>query len=272
MTGIEHTQGATAPPTGSRGGTVLRDTRTAFRRQIIPELREPVGILFSMAQPLLFLAFFGPLLSGFEGFGQAGAEAAWQWFIPSVLVMMCIFGPMMSGYTLLTELMGGAMERLLVTPMNRTAMLVGRTMKESVILLVQALLIIAIGIPLGFEPHLLGAVLAVLMLVVFATGLSALSAVLAIHAAPSGSLFYIVTQMLMFPLLLLSGILLPMDAGPQWLQVLSQLNPFTYLAEAQRALFDGALVDPAVAYGGLAALAVAVVGLALGTRAMRSAV
>ncbi|GAA3742314.1 ABC-2 type transport system permease protein [Spinactinospora alkalitolerans] len=244
----------------------VRDTATVFSREFTPMLREPLGLVFDMAQPLLFLFLFGSLLDGTPGLGGA---TSWQWFVPGILVMMCLFGPMSAGYNLLVELIGGSTERMLVTPLNRTAMLVGRTLKESVILLVQAVLIIAVALPLGFRLHPAGVLAGLALLIVFGVGLGSLSFVLAIKSQPGGTLFYVVTQMLMFPLLLLSGLLLPVDFGPAWLQVLAGLNPVSHIADAQRALFAGRLFDASVLHGALAACAIAAVGLALGNRAMR---
>jgi ABC-2 type transport system permease protein len=245
--------------------TFLRDTTTVFSREFAPVVRGPVGLLFEMGQPLLFLFLFGSLLDGAVG-------ASWQWFVPGILVMMCLTGPMSSGYTLLVELIGGSMERMMVTPLNRTAMLVGRTMKEMIILLAQALLIIVLSIPLGFELHVAGVLAGLAQLVVFGVGLGSLSFVLAIKSAPGGTLFYIVSQSIMFPLLLLSGVLLPLETAPGWLRVIGQVNPVTYLVDAQRALFSGDLANPSILYGTAAACAIAAVGLHLGNRAMRKGV
>jgi ABC-2 type transport system permease protein len=151
-------------------------------------------------------------------------------------------------------------------------MLVGRTMKEMAVLLCQSVLIIALAVPLGFRLHLAGVLAGLALLVLFGIGLGALSFVLAFKSAPSGTLFYIVTQTLLFPLLLLSGVLLPMDSGPDWLRVVGQLNPISYIVEAQRALFAGNLTDLSVLSGTAAAALVAAVGLVLGNRAMRKGV
>ncbi|MEV5895602.1 ABC transporter permease [Nonomuraea fuscirosea] len=245
--------------------TFLRDTATVFTREFRPSLRNPAGLLFEMGQPLLFLFLFGSLLDGAVG-------SSWQWFVPGILVMMCLTGPMSAGYTLLVELIGGAMERLLVTPLNRTAMLVGKSAKAMLTLLVQAVLIIALAIPLGFELHVAGVVAGLAQLVLFGVGLGAFSFVLAIKSAPGGTLFYIVSQSIVFPLLLLSGVLLPLESAPGWLRAAGQLNPITYIVDAQRALFAGDLTSPSVLYGTAAACAVAAVGLYLGNRALRQGV
>jgi ABC-2 type transport system permease protein len=243
----------------------LRDTATVFSREFVPSLREPYALVYAMGQPLVFLLLFGSLLGG--ALGQGGSS--WQWFVPGILVMMCLFGPMGAGYSLLIELTGGSLERMLVTPLNRTAMLIGRTLKESVVLLVQAVLIIALASALGLELYPAGMLAGLVLLTVFGVGLSSLSFVLAIKSRPSGNLFWTVTQTLMFPLLLLSGVLLPMDFGPAWIQAVGSVNPITYIVDAERALFAGDLASLPVLYGTIAVCAVAVAGLALGNRTMR---
>ncbi|MGH9156563.1 MAG: hypothetical protein ACRD1K_12165 [Acidimicrobiales bacterium] len=65
--------------------------------------------------------------------------------------------------------------------------------------------------------------------------------------------------------------LLPIDDGPGWIQMLSKLNPLTYLVDAERVLFAGAVTEATVAYGMVASLAVLAIGLRVGIRAMRSA-
>ncbi|MFC4061975.1 ABC transporter permease [Planomonospora corallina] len=250
----------------------LRDTATVFSREFRPVLRDPLGLLFTMGQPLLFLFLFGPLLAGTPGVGDGIGASPWQWFVPGILVMMCLSGPMMAGYTLLVELLGGSLERLMVTPLSRTAMLVGRTLKEFAILLAQAVLIIVLAVPLGFRPDPAGVLTGLALLAVFGVGLGALSFVLAIASQPGGELFYGVTQMVMFPLLLLSGMLLPMDAGPAWLRTAASVNPVAHIVEAERALFAGRFADASLPYGVLAACAVAAAGLALGVRSMRRGV
>jgi ABC-2 type transport system permease protein len=182
---------------------------------------------------------------------------------------MCLSGPMAAGYLMLVELLGGSLERLTVTPLNRTAMLVGRTLKEMAVLLCQAVLIILLAIPLGFRLYPAGVLAGLAMLIVLGVGLGALSFVLAIKSVPSGTLFYVVTQMVMFPVLLLSGVLLPVESGPAWLRVVGQINPISYIVNAQRALFSGDLTDPSILYGTAATCLIAVLGLWLGNRAMK---
>ena len=107
-------------------------------------------------------------------------------------------------------------------------------------------------------------------ILIFGVGLGALSYALAVASKGQDWIFWTVQQTLMFPMLLLAGILLPLEGGPGWMRALSKANPLTYLVDAERALFDGELIDAAVARGVVAGAATCAVGLAVGVRVMRS--
>jgi ABC-2 type transport system permease protein len=237
------------------------DVAIAFRREFAPLVRNWYFVLFGLMQPLLYLALFVPLLGG---------ESPMQWFVPGMIVMLTLFTTATCGWTLTEELMSGAFERFLATPMSRPAVLVGRALKELVPLLVQAIVIIAIALPFGLALHVGAMALGLALLLAFGIGIAAMSYALAIATRRDGSVFYMVTHSVALPLMLLAGVLLPMDRAPHWLQLASRANPLTYLVEAERALFAG-VIDASVAYGAGVAAAVAVLGLALGTAAIRRA-
>ncbi|GAA2615231.1 ABC transporter permease [Dactylosporangium fulvum] len=246
----------------------VTDAGTVFAREMMPTFRNPIGILFMMAEPAVFLLLFGPLLSGMPG---TGGGTPWEWFVPGILVMLALFGTTGAGYSLLVELTGGSLERMLVTPLNRTAMLIGRTLKEIVTLLLQAVLIVLVVLPFGLRPHPVGLAAALVLLATFGTGLGGLAFALAIAARRQQELFYGVQQVVLFPVVLIAGVLLPTEAAPGWLRALSRVNPVTYVVDAERALFRGDVWSAEVVYGLAAAAGIAAAGLALGTRAMRRA-
>ncbi|MBC6470447.1 ABC transporter permease [Actinomadura alba] len=245
---------------------LITDTATVFSRELRPVLRNPFSVIFTMVQPLFFLALFAPLLP--DG---AGDESTLQWFIPGIVVMSCLFGTSATGSNLLYEIQTGSHERMLVSPLSRPALIMGRALKEIVPMFAQAAIIVVVTIPFGFRLHLAGAIIGLLILSVFCLGLGALSYTLALASKNQEWMFWAVQQTLIFPLLLLAGMLLPLDGGPGWLRALSRFNPLTYVVDAERALFSGEIATAAVAGGVVAAVAVAVVGLLIGTRAMRRA-
>jgi ABC-2 type transport system permease protein len=238
------------------------DILTVFSRELRPTLRNPFTIIISMVQPLVFLALFAPLLPKTDG-------SALQWFVPGIVVMSCLFGASMTGSNLLFEIQTGSHERMLVTPLRRPALLVGRALKEIVPMFAQAALIVLVCLPFGFELHLGGALVGMLILAAFCTGLGALSYTLALASKNQEWLFWTVQQTLLFPLLLLAGVLLPLDDGPGWLRTLATANPLRYVVDAERSLFAGDVWASTTTTGLLAAAIVSVLGIAVGVRAMR---
>jgi ABC-2 type transport system permease protein len=103
----------------------------------------------------------------------------------------------------------------------------------------------------------------------FCVGLGALSYTLALASKNQEWLFWTVQQTLLFPLLLLAGMLLPIDGGPGWLRTMARFNPLTYVVDAERALFQGDIWAATTVTGALSAAAVGVLGLAIGVRAMK---
>jgi ABC-2 type transport system permease protein len=241
---------------------MLTDTLTVFSRELRPTLRDPFTIIISMVQPLVFLGLFAPLLPGGDG------GAALQWFVPGMIVMSCLFASSMTGSNLLFEMQTGSHERMLVTPLRRPALLIGRALKEIVPMVVQAALIVVVCLPFGFRLNLAGAVLGLIILAAFAVGLGALSYTLALASKRQEWLFWTVQQTLLFPLLLLAGVLLPLDGGPGWLRALAAWNPLRYVVEAERALFNGDVWATTTVTGLLAAVGVGAFGLLVGVRAM----
>lgn len=246
--------------------TFLHDVRTAFVREIKPTLAGPTWIAFGLVQPLLYIAFFVPLLGD-----VGGAGSALQWFVPGMIVMLTLFGTAMVGWSLTEELTSGVLERFLATPMSRPAMIFGRSLKEMFPLVLQALAMIVIGLPFGLALFPLEMLIGLVLLALFGAGVAALSYALAITAKHNTSLFYMVSQSVALPLMLLGGVLLPIENGPGWLYAVSRFNPLTYLVEAERALFAGELLSLTVGYGVLVALATAAVGLAIGARTIHRA-
>jgi ABC-2 type transport system permease protein len=240
---------------------MLTDTLTVFSRELRPTLRNPFTIIISMVQPLVFLALFAPLLP---------TSDALQWFVPGSVVMSCLFASSMTGSNLLFEIQTGAHERMLVTPLRRPALLIGRALKEIVPMVAQAALIVLVCLPFGYRLNLAGAIAGLIILAGFCVGVGALSYTLALASKNQDWLFWTVQQTLLFPILLLAGVLLPLDGGPGWLRAMAAWNPLRYVVDAERALFNGDLWQSTTVTGLLAAAGVGVFGVLVGVRAMRN--
>ena len=262
-----HIQTPQAPPIRLAPRTgVVTDTWNVLVRELRPVLRDPFSALFSLVQPLVFLGLFGPLLVASSG--MATGETL-QWFVPGILVMVALFGTGSSGANLLGEMQTGSHERTLVAPLQRSALLMGRALKEVVPLIVQGLVICLVALPFGFTLSVPGLLIGFLLLAVFGIGFGALSCSVALACRGRDWMFWIIHQTLIFPLMILSGMLLPLDGAPGLMRVAAAANPLSYVVQAERDLFAGQLATSEVLGGFVAATATAVVGLWVGIRAMR---
>ena len=244
--------------------TLATDTWNVMTRELKPVWREPVSVLFAMAQPLVFLGLFAPLLPAVEG------GSALQWFVPGIISMTALMGASFTGANLTQEMVTGSHERLLVSPLSRTSLLLGRALKEVVPLLMQAAIILVVVTPFSFDLHLTHVLVGMVVLAAFSIGVGSLSFALALASKGQDWLFWTVQQTLVFPLLLLAGVLLPLDGAPGWLRGAAALNPLKYVVEAERALFAGTSPAGTVAAGAIAAAVVMLGGLWVGVRAMRA--
>ena len=247
----------------------IRDTWLIFRRSLVLTLRQPTWLIFGIMYPLLYLVLFGPLLDGVVS-QAGGGVGAYNWFVPGLLVQVALFGSAFVGFGLIAELRYGVVERMRVTPMSRTAMLLGRSLRDVVLLLVQALLMVALSIPFGLHLDPAGVAVSFGLLALLGLVMAPLSYAAAL-ALRSEDAFAPLIQGVTFPLLLLSGILLPMTLAPDWLRFLSTINPLTHAVDAVRALFNGQWGEPEIMIGTVVTAILAVVGVWVASRAFTRA-
>ena len=248
--------------------TPVRDTWNVMVRELRPVVRDPFSLIFSLLQPLVFLGLFGPLLvSG----STAPVSETLAWFVPGILVMIALFGSGVTGSNLLFEMQTGSHERTLVAPVTRSSLLIGRALKEMGPIIVQAAVIALATIPFGFEINIAGALIGLVLLSIFGMGLGSLSYALALASRNKDWLFWSIQQATIFPLMILSGMLLPLENGPEWMRVAAAFNPLSFVVAAERALFAGDIGSVTVLWGFVAALILAAVGLVVGIRAMQRA-
>jgi ABC-2 type transport system permease protein len=222
--------------------TLLRDTWMVFTRQMTLVLRNPVWLIVGLMQPLYFLLLFGPLLK--NALHTSSAEA-YRFFVPGLLVQLAMFGTLFVGFGLIAELRAGVIERSRVTPVSRVALLLGRSLRDVLTLLVQATVLVVMAIPFGLSVNVGDVVLAFLLVGLIALLLSAISYALALIVKNEDA-FAPLTNTLIMPVWLLAGIFLPMTFAPGWLKAISEWNPFTWAVDGTRALFAGDPGNPAV--------------------------
>jgi ABC-2 type transport system permease protein len=246
----------------------LRDSWLIFGRYLRQSLRNPIWVLVGMAQPVMYLALFGPLLQGVAKAPGFPAGDPWQVYVPGLLVQMGMFGSLFVGFGIISEWRLGVLERMRVTPVSRLALLLGRVLRDVLVLLVQSIILVVAGFALGLQAPLLGVCIGLGFVMLLAVSAASLSYTAGLATKNEG-IYAPMLNMVALPLLLLSGILLPMSLAPPWLDFLSSLNPLRHIVEGMRDAFLGEYVTAKVGIGLAVALVLAVVSLALGTRTFK---
>ena len=242
----------------------VRETFIVFRRQLRIALRNPAWVIIGLVQPLLYLALFGPLLEPLAG--TFGADNAYALFVPGLLVQLGLFGALFAGFGLVAEWRAGVIEAERVTPASRTALLFGRVLLNAVQLLVQAVVLVLLGFAFGLRASVPGIVFGIVLTVLLGAACACASNAIGL-LSKSEDVLAPVLNSISLPVLLLSGILLPITR-PDWLKGLADVVPTKHVVDAIRTVFTGSF-DSTVWWGTFWAVAVFAAAGWWGTRVFR---
>jgi ABC-2 type transport system permease protein len=217
----------------------LRETWIVVVRSLRLSVRTPAWVFLGLVQPLLYLVLFGPLLERVvEATPDLPPGNTWQIFVPGLLVQLGLFGTAFVGFGVIAERRSGVLCRLQATPVHRSALLLGRVLRDVLVLVIQAILLVAAAMPFGLRLRIPGAALALLIVVLLGAAFASLSYAAALALKSEDALAPALNGTAV-PLLLLSGVLLPMSLAPRWLRTLSEINPLSHVVNAMRTCFVG---------------------------------
>ena len=217
---------------------MLRDTYLIAKHELLVTARNPFWIFFGLFQPIVYLLLFAPFLKGVASAPGFPGEDSIQFFAPGLLIMNAMFNAGFAGFGIIEKMRSGFLERLRVTPINRFALVLGFVLVSTIEILLQSVLLVAVSLLFGLEVTVLGLALLVVLLVLVATAMASASFALALIVKDEGILAG-VTNFFTLPLLLLSGVLLPIAFAPALIRALAALDPFRYAADAARDLIVG---------------------------------
>jgi len=246
---------------------LLQDTALIYGRYLRQSLRSRFALLFGVLMPLLYLLFFGPLLTGLP---LGGSGSSWQVLVPGLLLQLGLFGASYSGFTIIIEKSQGVVERMRVTPVRRLALLLGRVLRDATVFVFQAVLLVPAAVATGLRAPLGGILIGFVFVALLTVSLGSLSYAAAMKVDTSQEFGPLINAMTM-PSMLLSGLMLPMTLAPAWLDALSHLMPFRYLVDAVRDAYVGSYTTVHMLYGVLVAVGLAVLAVTVGTRVFRTA-
>ena len=251
-------------PTDDRTGELTRsrnsflgDAWVNFKRWNLKAVRNPFVLVVSLVQPIIFLVLFTEVFGNVAGSavnrGLPGISYE-TYLVPAIAIQVALAAAITSGIGLVNDIESGMFEKVLVSPMNRTAVFLGKTAAEMFRIAIQISIILGLGVVLGADvtTGVAGAVGIVAVGMLFSLWFLALSNSLAVLTRDQESTI-IAANLLQFPLLFLSTAFLPLDSLPGWVQTFATYNPVTYGVDAARSLMldrDVMTVLDVTAFGG----------------------
>jgi ABC-2 type transport system permease protein len=194
-------------------------------------------VIIGVLQPLLYLLLFAPMLKSIASTPGFPAGGAYNVFVPGLLIQLALFGASGVGFGLIAELRDGVVERLRVTPVSRLALLLGRSLRDVQTLVIQSIILVVAALPFGLDLHPVGLLIMLALLALVGLLMASVSYALALWLRDEDSfapLLFTAT----LPLLLLSGVLLPLSLAPGWLRRVANADPLSYAVDAARAIFN----------------------------------
>lgn len=227
----------------------LSDTFHLLQRHVRATVRVPIWIAVILVQPIIWLTLFGQLfrrivdLPGFE------TSSYIQYLTPGVVIMTALFSSLWSGMGLIEDLNDGVVDRMLVTPVHRGALIAARVLHAALIVSIQSLIILGLGFLLGvrFDSGVAGILITILPAVLLGAAIAALSNGLALLARREETLVAVVNFFGM-PLTFLSTAFIATELIPEWMRVVARGNPVDWAVHAARAAMLDQFAAPAWRY------------------------
>jgi ABC-2 type transport system permease protein len=206
-------------------------------RDILGFVSDRFRIVASLTFPLLFLLIFGGGFSNVIGQMAGGIDIV-QFMYPGIIAQAVLTTSLFAGVSIVSDREVGFLREILVAPMSRTGIVLGKAAGSSMVALLQVSALLAIA-PIVDVPLDLGTVmLLVPTVVVLSMVLSGLGILIGSFARSQQG-FQLLMQMLVFPMIFLAGVFFPVDRVPLWMEVASKVNPVTYGVDAIRQVFLG---------------------------------
>lgn len=262
-----------APTNRSRASFITQIVLVTWRN-LITIARTPAALIPPLAISIFFLVIYESTLGGAAGFIPGLAGSSYLAFIlPLSIVSSALSGSGIAAQNLVRDIESGYFDKLLLTPVSRAALLLGPILAGSVILGIQAAVVIGVAILMGLQPAtgFLGILAVIGLAVALGVGFAGFTV-----SAALGSGSAAVTQaasFVFFPLTFLTASFVPLDLLDGWLATAARFNPITYVLEAMRGVLSVGWDATAMWQGFLACLllgaamyALAVYGLRVRTR------
>jgi ABC-2 type transport system permease protein len=222
----------------------VRAIKIVWQRELIRFSRDRMRIITALLQPLLFLFVLGTGLSRLASAGTHGVDLR-TFVYPGVLAMAVMFTAIFSAASIVWDREFGFLREMLVAPVRRSSIVLGKCFGGATVAGFQGLIVIAMAglVDVPYAPMMLFQVFLLQVLLAFAITAFGVMAAARINQMQS---FMALTQMLVMPMFFISGALFPVANLPRWLEILNRVDPLTYAVDPmRRAVFAHIDMTPA---------------------------
>jgi ABC-2 type transport system permease protein len=211
-----------------------RAVKTVWRRDLIRFTSSRAQVMTWLIQPLLFLFVLGSGLQSLSAASTDGVDLK-TFIFPGVLCVAVFFAAMISAASLVWDRELGFLREMLIAPVSRTSIVVGKCLGGATIAVSQGVIVLALAalVDVPYDPGLVLGAFGLLVLLAFTVTAFGVLVAVTIKQAQS---FTWVMQLAVFPMVFLSGALYPVDGLPGWLEALNRINPLTYAVDPMRHL------------------------------------
>ena len=247
----------------------MQEVLALVRRWWIELLRERLNLVFSIAQPAIWLVFFGAGVERAIDTRVIGTDDYISFMLAGIIAFTIVGNGVSGAMPLLWDKETGYLDRLMSMPIARSSVIVSRFVFQVAQQSVQIMLVVAVALILGvrIESGPLGLVVILLAAALLTMSVTAAFSALA-YAVPQHGTFFAVVGFISLPLLFMSNAFVPLDAMPFWMRIVARINPLTYAIEAMRILVIEGWSGRIVSSLGILAVAAGIC-LAVGTREFR---
>jgi ABC-2 type transport system permease protein len=214
-----------------------------WMREIKRTLRSKARMVGMLATPLLFLVFFGMGFGGMKIPGMEDGTSYISFIIPGIIGMALIFSSIFAGVSVLWDREFGFLKEIMVAPVSRLSIMVGRVAGGANVSLMQGIAILLISLLIGMKLTLASFLISMAFMVLISITFIGLGLVIASNMRDMQA-FNLIVNFIIFPLFFLSGALFPLDNLPNEVKLVSYLDPLTYGVDGMRAALLGSSVFP----------------------------
>lgn len=230
-----------------RGAVAVADLKAIYilwYREVLRLRRDRMRLIVSLVSPLLYLVVFGVGLSRPMGMLTEGINFT-QFLFPGIVAMAVLMSGLMSGMAVVWEREMGFLREVLVAPVSRWSIVVGKTLGGSTVAIAQGLLLLILAPVVGISISLTSFLWLFPLLLAVAFALGALGVLIASRTHTMEG-FQVMMNMFLMPLIFLSGIFFPVAGLPSWMNIVVKFNPVTYAVDGIRQLLLGDAAPPLI--------------------------